>query len=150
MQAPQILQLYLDEISAAVLRGDYAAYRARVCLPYQLVSHLGSQHLTTEAELRQGFDRFVEVLRIRRITDYVRLVEGAERLDDALLTGRYITHLMAGAQRVIPPFRSAISLRLDGARWCGASVTNPLANSRWPGLGPAVSEIPSPKGPADV
>lgn len=148
--APQILQTYLDEVSAAVMRGDWPAYRDSVALPFQLVTHTASLQIATEEDLRQGFETFSEALRIRRVTDYVRLVEGAERLDDALVTGRYITHLMAGTVRVMPPFRSQITLRLDDGRWRAASITNALANSRWPILLPDPRITDVTKGPDDA
>jgi hypothetical protein len=148
--APHILQLYLDEVGAAVLRGDYAAYRDRVSLPFHLVTHAASLNITTEDDLILGFRTFSDSLRSQRITDYLRLVEGAEFLDDALVTGRYITHLMAGGHRVIPPFRSHISLRLEGATWRAASITNALANSRWPILVPSPIQSPDPKGNPDA
>jgi hypothetical protein len=90
--APQTLQLYLDEVGAAVMKQDYAAYRERVCLPFHLVTHTNNINVITEEALHLGFTTFADSLRIQKITDYLRLVEGAEMLDDVLLTGRYITH----------------------------------------------------------
>lgn len=148
--APQVLQLYLDEVGAAVMRGDYAAYRDRISMPFQLVTHTASLTVTHEADLEAGFRTFSDTLRIQRITDYLRLVEGAEFLDDVLLTGRYITHMMAGSYRVLAPFRSQISLRLEDATWRGASITNALANSRWPIIVPITPQSPDPKGNPDV
>lgn len=148
--APQVLQHYLDEVGAAVLRGDYDAYRDRVSMPFQLVTHASSLTIGTEDALELGFRTFSDNLRSQRITDYLRLVEGAEFLDDALITGRYITHLMAGGHRVMAPFRSHISLRLEGTTWRAASITNALANSRWPVFVPGPSQSPDPKGNQDV
>lgn len=142
----QTLQIYLDEVAGAVMRQDYAAYRDRVALPFHLVTHTASLHIDSEQALRQGFDTFAQTLRVQRITDYLRLVEGAEELDEVLLTGRYVTHMMAGAHRVIPPFRSQITLRLEDGRWRAASITNALANSRWPLLLPVVTTQEDAKG----
>ncbi|QYK42882.1 MAG: hypothetical protein KF887_07210 [Paracoccaceae bacterium] len=148
--APQILQHYLDEVGAAVLRQDWPAYRARVTLPFHLVTHTANLTVTDEQDLRLGFDTFAETLRIQKITDYMRLVEGADFLDDILLNGRYITHMMAGGHRVLPPFRSQITLRFEDGRWRGASISNALANSRWPIVVPALSPTPDPKGSPDA
>ena len=148
MRTPhQTLQLYLDEVAGAVLRQDFAAYRERVALPFQLVSHTASLHINTDHDLRLGFDSFAQTLRLQRITDFLRLVEGAEDLDEALISGRYVTHMMAGAHRVIPPFRSQITLRHEAGRWRAASITNALANSRWPLLLPVVSPPKTRKDP---
>jgi hypothetical protein len=144
----QTLQIYLDEVAGSVLRRDFATYRDRIALPFQLVTHAASLHITDEATLRQGFDTFAQAVQVQRITDYLRLVEGAEELDEALITGRYVTHMMAGAHRVFPPFRSQITLRHEDGRWRAASITNALANSRWPLIVPivAVSDDEDMKG----
>lgn len=141
-----VLQSYLDDLAEIVMRQDWPGYRARVCLPFQLVTHTANLTITTDEDLRLGFDRFAETLRIQRITDLVRLVEGAEQLDEALITGRYVTHMLAGANRVLPPFRSQMTLRLDAGAWRAASITNALANSRWPILIPQIAEPGAPKG----
>ena len=139
MRTPhQTLQLYLDEVAACVMRRDFAGYRTYITLPFQLVTHAASMHIADEVELQRGFDTFALTLQAQRITDYVRLVEGAEELDEALITGRYVTHMMAGAHRVIPPFRSQITLRFEDGRWRAASITNALANARWPLISPVV------------
>lgn len=121
------------------MRQDFASYRERVALPFQLVTHAASLHIADEDTLRQGFETFAQTLRVQRITDYLRLVEGAEELDEALITGRYVTHMMAGAHRVMPPFRSQITLRHENGRWRAASITNALANARWPLIVPVVA-----------
>jgi len=146
MNALTILQSYLDEVGAAVLRGDWNAYEARVCLPFQLVTHTANLTVTTQGDLRAGFDAFVQTLRSQQVTDYIRLAEAAIQLDEALISGRYATHLMVHAHRILPPFRSEITLRLEGNRWRAASITNALANSRWPLLMPSVTDTPDGKG----
>lgn len=132
MDAPAILQTYLDEVSTAVLNNDWETYRDGICLPCAVVSHDESKVVTTEAELRAGFDSFRATLMAQRVTDYIRLVDHAARLDRDLISGAYISHIIAGGHRIVAPFRSLMTLRLVGNRWRAASVTNGLANSRWP------------------
>ncbi len=142
MDAPTLLQCYLDEVSVAVMQGDWVGYEAHVCLPFHLVTQTANLTVSTQAELRQGFDAFRETLHLQHITDYIRLVESATQLDPDLITGQYMTHLLAGGQRVINPFRSSITLRLIGNQWRAASITNALANSRWPISMPKLAVLP--------
>lgn len=132
MDAARILQSYLDEIAAAVMAKDWETYRDGIALPCAVISHDESKIVATEDELRAGFDSFVDTLRSQRVTDYVRLVEQAAMLDADLISGSYISHIIAGGQRIVAPYRSIMTLRLVGNRWRAASVTNGLANSRWP------------------
>ncbi len=147
MDAPKILQDYLDEVSLAVLAGNWEAYCDAVQLPLHIVSHDESKVVETDADLKAGFDQFRETLNIQKVTDYIRLVETASRLDPSLICGSYMSHLLAGAQRVMPPFRSQITLRLVGNRWRAASITNALANSRWPLVRMALHPDTDLKGP---
>ena len=147
MDATDILQIYLDEISQAVMTDDWATYRAGICLPCHIISHDESKVVSTDADLKAGFDQFGATLRIQRVTDYIRLVESASQLDRDLISGRYVSHVIAGSHRLIPPFRSEMTLRLVGNRWCAASITNALANSRWPLVRLEVKSDTIPEGP---
>lgn len=147
MDATRILQDYLDEVGKAVLTGDWDSYRDGVCLPCHIISRDESKVVQTEDDLRAGFDQFCDTLRRQHVTDYIRLVESAARLDGALLSGKYVSHVLAGGQRVVPPFKTQMTLRLVGNRWRAASVTNDLANSRWPLVRLAVHPDQDPKGP---
>ena len=132
MDATDILQNHLDRVSMTILQGDWPTYRDGVHLPFHIVSHDESKVVTTEEDLRAGFDQFRATLRSQKVTDFIRLVGAATRLDQDLISGSYLSHLVSHGQRVIQPFRSQMSLRLIGNRWRAVSVTNELANSRWP------------------
>jgi hypothetical protein len=132
MDAAALLQSHLDEVATAILANDWATYRDGICLPCAVVSHDESKVVSHEDELRAGFDTFRATLLAQRVTDYIRLVDSASRLDRDLISGSYVSHIIAGGQRVVAPFRSLITLQLVGNRWRAASVTNGLANSRWP------------------
>jgi hypothetical protein len=132
MDSAAILQDYLDEVATALLADDWSTYRHRICLPCAVVSHDESKVVSTEADLRLGYESFRETFRALRVTDYIRLVDQAARLDHDLISGSYISHVIAGGHRVVAPYRSNMVLRLVGNVWCAASVTNGLANSRWP------------------
>lgn len=147
MAAAQILQSYLDDVGHAVMADDWATYRDSIILPCQIISHNESKVVATKDDLKAGFDHFRNTLRAQRVTDYIRLVESAGRLDETLISGKYVSHLLAGGQRVMPPFKSQMTLRLAGNRWRAASVTNALANSRWPLVRLAVHPDEDPKGP---
>ncbi|MFN3721507.1 MAG: hypothetical protein ACK4VZ_00565 [Paracoccaceae bacterium] len=149
MQAAAILQTYLDEIATAVMAGDFAAYRAGIATPFHLVTHTESLTLFSDDELQAGFDSFCSMLKLQRVTNYIRLVESAQQLDPDLLAGRYITHLIAGGMRVLDPFQSQITLRRVGDRWCAASITNALANSRWPLVLSSLAKTDLQKGPEE-
>jgi hypothetical protein len=132
MPAIQVLQSYLDESVASLFRADWPGYCASMALPFTLITEASVLTVTTEAELRAGFDAYQNMIRVQRLTDVVRLAETAAALGDNLISGRYITHMLAGSHRIMPPFRSNLTLRLTGNCWQAICVTNSLANMQWP------------------
>jgi hypothetical protein len=147
MEATIILQTYLDQVSLAVMTDDWPTYCARVALPCHIVSHNENKVVATVEDLKQGFDQFRDTLRMQRVTDYIRLVEAASQLDQDLISGRYVSHLISGSHRLMPPFRSEMTLRRVGAQWCAVSVTNSLPNSRWPLVRLALNPDDPSEGP---
>lgn len=68
--------------------------------------------------------------------EMVVMLEGAvvlvEDMDHDLISGSYVSHIVAGGQRIVAPFKSLMTLRLIDNRWRATSDTNGLANSHWP------------------
>ena len=149
MDASDIFQVYLDGVSLAVMTDDWATYRRAVHLPCHIISHDESKVVATEDDLRVGFDQFSQTLKFHKVTDYIRLVEAATQLDAGLISGSYVTHLISGGQRIMPPFRSQMTLRLIAGLWRAVSVTNALANSRWPLVRLALHPDTKPEGPKE-
>jgi hypothetical protein len=149
MDSRQILQAYVDEVVVAVMAEDWPIYRDCVCLRCRFVTHDEAKLVETEEDLRAGYDLFRNTLQSQRITDYIRLVESASRLGGDLIAGSYTSHLHSGRQRILPPFRSEMTLRPVGNRWRAVSVTNALANSRWPLVRQRLHPDEDPKGPQE-
>ena len=146
MQATAIAQSYLDEVATAVLADDWAAYTDTISWPFLLINHDKTLSFATPDDMRSTYDNFRLMLNTQRVTDYVRLVETAQQIDQNLISARYVTHLMSGGHRIMEPVRSGLSLRLEGNRWRAASITNAVSSSRWPLLMPKLGQDPV-KGP---
>jgi hypothetical protein len=132
MEAKTLLQSWLDRMSVTVLTDDWATYSAHVCLPFRLVTETGDMLVATETELRRGFDGFVAALRSQNVTDYIRLATSARQPDPGRLEGAYETHTLSHGQRVLPTYRSAITLQRQGDAWRATAIANTLNNDRWP------------------
>ena len=130
--ATAILQSYLDFMSAAILAGDWDRYISRILLPFHIVTETVNINVTTATQLREGFDSFRASLRSQNVTEFIRLVESATFLDDGLISGRFVSHLLARGLRAAPPYTSQIALRLTDDQWRGVSIVNSLSKSSWP------------------
>jgi hypothetical protein len=142
MQATAIVQSYLDDVGAIVLRNDWDAYCDVLCRPFTLITHAETLIFATPDDIRSLYDGFLDMLQSQRVTDFIRLVETAAQVDPDLISARYVTHLMSGGMRIMPPTTSQITLRLEVNRWRAASITNALSNSRWPVLMPRLGDDP--------
>jgi hypothetical protein len=142
MQAAAIAQTYLDEVAAIVMADDWDSYTNTICRPFLLITHTDTMTFATPHDIRGIYQNFVLLLHTQRVTDFIRLVETADLIDQNLISARYVTHLMAGGNRIMNPVVSSISLRLEGNRWRAASITNAVSNSRWPLLMPKMGTNP--------
>jgi hypothetical protein len=133
MPSVTILQSWLDEVGQAVMDGDFAAYARHVVLPFANVNPVATLIVATEAELRTGFDVFVDMLRTQRVTDYIRLVSEAHTIGEQMIAGSYVTNLLSDGKRIAPPFTSTVVLRrAQGGFWQAATIANPLMSPAWP------------------
>ncbi len=140
MSATAIAQTYLDAVSGIVMANDWQAYVDHMSWPFLMVTHDRTMTFDAPEDICAIFTGFRDLLKSQRVTDYIRLVESAEQIDQDLITARYVTHLMSGSVRIIEPVRSVITLRHEDARWRAASIINALSNSRWPLLLPRRGE----------
>ncbi len=133
MPSVTILQSWLDEVGRAVMDGDFAAYARHVVLPFANVNPVATLIVATEAELRAGFEVFVDMLRHQRVTDYIRLVSEAHTIGETMIAGSYVTNFLANGHRVVPPFTSTVVLRRnEDGLWQAATIANPLLAAAWP------------------
>lgn len=128
MDAGLILQAHLNQMTDCVMRADFAGYRTGFALPLSIMTTTTTQFVTSEEDLRLGFEEFVMMLQMQRVTDCVRLVSAAQRLDQQLIGGTYCSHLMVGGSRILPPVTSLVILRQDpGHDWRTVCVANGVA-----------------------
>lgn len=139
MKALEIFQTYLDEMSEFMLLGNFEGYASKVAMPFHYLTENASFVISTQDDLRAGFDSFYQTLATQRVSEFIRLAEGATMLGESLVSGRYVTHLLAKGQRVVPPYRSQMILRCEAGVWRAVSIASALSNDRWPLLVPEVS-----------
>lgn len=128
MNAGPILQAHLDQMTDCAMRADYAGYRTGFALPLSIITTTTTQLVTSEEELRLGFEEFALMLQVQGITNCIRLVSTAQRLEDLLICGTYFSHLIVGGTRILPPVTSQVVLRHDPVHgWRTVCVANGVA-----------------------
>ncbi|MEZ5796111.1 MAG: hypothetical protein R3D63_00575 [Paracoccaceae bacterium] len=121
--AMDLYQRALDQVSKAVLAGDFAAYVAMLDLPYlvhtlqaDLVSH-------SPAEIEPTFRNMHAGLVEMGATHYERVAREAHFALPDRIEGRHFTHVIANGERLVAPWEAQTALvrRPGGWRFCEAS-----------------------------
>jgi hypothetical protein len=115
MNPLETYQAALDAVSASILANDFAAYIARIDLPYLLCTLQESFVLHRPEELEPTFRNLAGALQRRGVTDYIRIAHQAELVRPDRIEGWHNTNIIVGDQRVVALWatRQAIVLR-DG------------------------------------
>lgn len=119
-----LCQSFLDEVSHAVLTGDFARYQPKMCLPIYLVSEHGSTMVHSLEDLHEGFVAYHNALKSQQVTNLVRMAESAVQLTPTLINCNYTTHAVRGGTWVAAPHQSQLVLRHTGDRWQTTCVIN--------------------------
>jgi hypothetical protein len=120
--ALQIYQEALDAVSSAVLRQDFAAFLARVDLPYLVRTLKADIVLHTEADLQVLHSSVSQAMAARGVTHYERIAREAVFTRPDRIEGRHFVHILAGEDRITAPWasRQAMVRRPDGWKFTEA------------------------------
>ena len=134
MDPIRILQSYLDEVGLAVMADRFEAYMARVELPLRILTSSASLKVATTADLKDGFDTFVELIESQGVTQMVRSVHAAAFQGNNHIVGVYETRLMCEVHQLLPTFHSKMWIGCYGGTWKAIKIHNTTKDSRWPML----------------
>lgn len=125
-------QRWLDEVGDAFFANRFDIYENAVCLPLDIVSDDQASRVVTVDALKQKFDMWVDMLRIHRVTDMIRIAEGIERVAPDTIVGNYRTEILSNGARTMPPFASSMMLQQQGNAWRATRVTTGMTREQWP------------------
>jgi hypothetical protein len=140
MRADKILQAYLDQMGQAVMNEWFEDYAARIQLPLSILTSSASMSVATRADLEEGFDDFVEMIRSQGVTHMERTVQAATFQGNEHIVGVYDTRLMAGDKLALPVFHSKMWIGCYDGRWKAIKIHNTTNEARWPMLLTRLSE----------
>lgn len=127
--AEALFQAHLDRVTASYMDNDLEILCQSVQLPLFVQTSKGAVVMSTPDDLKEDFNRMVTSLRVRGVTDIVRRVHFAEMVGDQRIHGAYRTHILSGAQMVIPAYKSAMTLEQgQDLRWRMTSVIHPMGH----------------------
>lgn len=132
MNPLEIYQTALNEVSDAVLVGDFDRYARMVDLPY-LIHTLNARLLVlTLDDLRPTAQALHDSLRAHGVTHYERVAREAEYVQRDRIEGWHHTHLISHGERVNYPHVSKHTLVRRGDRWLFSEAHYAIKTDRWP------------------
>jgi len=140
-------QRHLDDVSEALMTGNFDAYHALVCDPLVVTNEKSTTVITGIDQFRFGFDSYVGMLKSQHASHLMRLASAVTELGPTLLMGHYITQILRDGHRIYGPFESALVLRLVDGVWKLAVVASSSHREDYPinVLPSAGGRAPSPK-----
>ena len=132
MNPLEIYQTALNQVSEAVLTGNFDRYAAMIDLPYLVHTETARLLVSLREELRPTFDALHETLRAQGVTHYERVARAADYVDRGRIEGWHHTHLIAGGERLNYPHVSRHTLVLRDAGWRFSEAHYAIQVDRWP------------------
>ena len=132
-------QAFLEDISEAFVRPDFALWQSRVRLPLSLVTATGPITITTQEDLEANFEQYLTACRILHLTALIRDPIDLEECNDGTVLATYRTHLISGGNRIREPYTSTALLHPDAGTWRMSAILNALGHHHWTKQGPLTS-----------
>lgn len=140
--APEaIYQMIADTVSERLLEGDLDSVMANLALPFTMVTLGGKVVYRTQEELRIAIDAGYQSMRLRHITDHIRLVQFARYDREDRIFGEHITNTLCRGVRDIAPYRSCMVIERGADEiWRVTYAAHAISNAAFPVYKPAVSD----------
>ncbi|MEQ6201628.1 hypothetical protein ABMC88_01115 [Sulfitobacter sp. HNIBRBA2951] len=136
-----IYQRLADRISDRLLAGDLDGCIACLQLPFSLATNGGATVYSEVEQLRAALDASYQSMRVRKITDHIRLVQEAQFVGPDKIIGTHTTNTLVNGLRDIAPYLSRMVLdRGRDAIWRVSSADHAIENTAFPVLRPAVED----------
>ena len=125
-------QSWLDRVDRTFFEDDLEGYVRACALPFTLVTQTVTTVIETRDRLEAGFVAWRDMLRDADVTQVIREARNVEFLAPDLIAGRYVTNILRGTERVLPPFVSSMTLRRIDGDWRAVAVSSGMSNSEFP------------------
>lgn len=121
-----------DDVTKALIRGDFALYRACMGLPLAIMPREGKPYVLTDVvALREDFELYHAVIRQHGVTDIFRQVVGQDEVGPGRQRFHCLTHLLARAHRLVDPFATRFLLEKRPEGWRIIEIESSEGHITW-------------------
>lgn len=135
-----IYQTYLDALSKTNMSGDFDGWCALCDFPHSVHIDNYDDVLSKPEDVRPFFEMFNKMIAEHRIDAVIRKADHAEFLSPTEICGYHETNLLSKGEVKVGPISSRYILHRTATTWRMRSVTNSLANQKFPYHQPKISD----------
>lgn len=125
---------FLTDISNAFIAGNLPQWRARLVLPFSLITKLKPIVLSTENAVRDNFNQYLIAVRIMNMDLIDRTPISLEECPDGTWLGTFRTRMLSGAHLATAPYISTALLHNIDGRFRMSSMLNARGHRDWTGV----------------
>ncbi|WP_323772170.1 hypothetical protein [Antarctobacter sp.] len=127
---------FLKDISEPFLTRDITKWRARMQLPFSMVTGSGPVTLSTDDDVRKNFELYLEACDAMALDIVHRERMGVEHCEDGTVLASYRTNLMRQGKRIADPYTSTALLHPTDDGWKMSAILNARGHHAWTGRHP--------------
>ena len=127
---------FLDDISTPFSTRDITLWRARMVLPFSMVTAQGPVTLVTEEDVRRNYDLYLTAVDVLQLDTVDRMPMGFEICDENTVIATYRTELLSQGKRQAEPYTSSALLHRTPDGWKMSSIMNARGHHPWTGRKP--------------
>lgn len=121
-----------DQLTKALISGDFAQYAALMELPMRITPRDGKAYaLHDMAALRQDFDLYHAIIKTHGVTDIYRQILSFDRQADNKMLFTCITHILVRAHRIVEPFQTRMTLHQRADGWRISEIESSEGHINW-------------------
>ncbi|WP_305971081.1 MULTISPECIES: hypothetical protein [unclassified Mameliella] len=124
---------FIADISAPFLTGEIARWRARIRLPFSMVTGSGQVTLETDDDVARNFRLYLNVVKVMGLNLVHREPVGVEHCEDGTVLATYRTQLLHNGTRMVEPYTSTALLHPDPEGWRMSAILNARGHHDWSG-----------------
>lgn len=125
---------FLEDISRCFLERDLALWRARLVLPFSIVTRDGPVLLPTDADVARNFGLYLDAMDMMQLDMVDRAPVSLEDCGDGTWLGTFQTRLISRGQLATGPYTSTGLLEIHDGRFRMSSMLNGRGHSEWTGV----------------
>ena len=131
-EARDQFQTWIDALGAAFRNDDYDYYERHVIFPLTVKTDAAVMTVHDSKSLEESFGGWSALIRNNHIDKTVHDITDIAVISDSYIACMFDTTFYAGAEQIMPTFRSVWEIEKRNDTWHARTIMNGMKNIKWP------------------